>query len=169
VDGPLERIDVNGDLAPATIDGRLLNELCAHARDTWPEECCGLVTGTRLGHYEAAHVCRNDMTRLHQSDPVTHPRNGTRAFYMNELDYLRVSEAAEPSGRVVTAVYHSHVGAGAYFSELDQKFASQPLFPFPDADHIVLAVFDRRVKELGLFRRDSTGGFTGRSVVAEPS
>jgi proteasome lid subunit RPN8/RPN11 len=88
---------------------------------------------------------------------------------MNELDYLRVSEEAAPQGRVVTAVYHSHVGAGAYFSELDQEFARQPLFPFPDADHIVLAVFDRRVGELGLFRSDPAGSFAGRSVVAEPS
>jgi proteasome lid subunit RPN8/RPN11 len=109
------------------------------------------------------------MTRLHRADPVTHPRDGTRAFYMNELDYLRVSEEAAPRGRVVTAVYHSHVGAGAYFSELDQEFARQPLFPFPDADHIVLAVFDRRVSELGLFRADPAGGFTGRSVVVDAS
>jgi proteasome lid subunit RPN8/RPN11 len=166
VEGPLERIEVNGGLAPATIDGRLLNELCAHARETWPEECCGLVTGIRAGHYETVHRCRNDMTRLYQADPDSHPRDGTRAFYMNELDYLRVSEEAAPRGRVVTAVYHSHVGAGAYFSELDQEFARQPLFPFPDADHIVLAVFDRRVSELGLFRSDPAGGFTGRSVVA---
>ncbi len=169
VEGPLERIEVNGDLAPAAIDGRLLNELCAHARETWPEECCGLVTGTWAGHYEAAHRCRNDMTRLHRADPAAHPRDGTRAFYMSELDYLRVSEEAAPSGRVVTAVYHSHVGAGAYFSELDQDFARQPLFPFPDADHIVLAVFDRRVGEIGLFRSDATGSFTGRSIVADPS
>jgi proteasome lid subunit RPN8/RPN11 len=169
VEGPLERIEVSGDLAPAAIDGRLLNELCAHARETWPEECCGLVTGTRAGHYEDAHRCRNEMTRLHRADPAAHPRDGTRAFFMNELDYLRVSEEAEPHGRMVTAVYHSHVGAGAYFSELDQEFANQPLFPFPDADHIVLAVFERRVRELGLFRRALDGGFLGRSVVADPS
>lgn len=169
MEGPLQRIEVSGELAPAPIDGRVLNELCAHARETWPEECCGLVTGRRAGCYEVAHRCRNEMTRLHRADPATYPRDGTRAFYMNELDYLRVSSEAAERGALVTAVYHSHVGAGAYFSELDQEFARQPLFPFPDADHIVLAVFDRRVSELGLFRRDPRGGFHGRSVVAGPS
>lgn len=168
MEGPFGRIEVSDALAPAAIDGRLLNELCAHARETWPEECCGLVTGTRTAHYEAAHRCRNDMTRLHRADPEAHPRDGTRAFYMNELDYLRVSEEAASRGRRITAVYHSHVGAGAYLSELDQEFANQPLFPFPEADQIVLAVYDRRVTGLGLFRRDPDRVFIGRSVVADP-
>ncbi|MEN8181721.1 MAG: Mov34/MPN/PAD-1 family protein [Myxococcota bacterium] len=168
MEGP-RRIEVSSELEPAVIDGRLLNEMCAHARETCPEECCGLVTGPEPGRYDAVHRCGNEMTRLHLADPTAHPRDGTRAFHMNELDYLKVSETAAREGQQVTAVYHSHVGAGAYFSELDQEFASQALFPFPDADHLVLAVYDRRVMELGLFRRNPIGGFSGRPVVADPS
>ena len=36
---------------------------------------------------------------------------------MNELDYMQAQEHAEGKGDAVTAVYHSHVGAGVYFSE----------------------------------------------------
>ncbi len=169
LEGPLKRIEVAEDVSPTAIDGRLLNELYAHARETWPEECCGLVTGSEPHRYQAVHRCRNEMTRMHRADPVAHPRDGRQAFYMNELDYLRVSEEASRHGRRVTAVYHSHVGAGAYFSELDQEFARQPLFPFPDADHIVLGVFDRRVTELALFRLEADGSFRGRPIAAEPS
>jgi hypothetical protein len=62
------------------------------------------------------------------------------------------------------------VDAGAYFSELDQEFAGQQHFPFPDADHIVLGVFEGKVKELGLFRREPVSRkFVGRAVVADAS
>ncbi|NIP98690.1 MAG: hypothetical protein GWO24_36890, partial [Akkermansiaceae bacterium] len=70
------------------------------------------------------------------------PRDGETAFYMNEGDYVRAIEHAREKGETITAVYHSHVGAGAYFSELDQAFANQQLFPFPDALHFVISVVD---------------------------
>jgi proteasome lid subunit RPN8/RPN11 len=165
VDARRSRVEVSPELPSVAIEGRVLNELCAHARETWPEECCGLVTGTGPGRYERVHRCRNDMTRLHESDPGLHPRDGTRAFFMNEHDYLRVRDEAEPRGERVTAVYHSHVGAGAYFSPLDQEFADQELFPFPDADHVVIAVVEQKIQALALFRRIGRVGFVGHDVV----
>jgi hypothetical protein len=58
------------------------------------------------------------------------------------------------------------VGARAGFSQLDQEFASHEVFPFPDADHIVIALAQRGVRELALFRRDASRGFVGRTIVA---
>lgn len=82
---------------------------------------------------------------------------------MNEMDYVRIQRQADEERVQVTGVYHSHVGAGAYFSELDQAFALQPLFPFPAADHLVISVVEERVRELAVFRRDAvSGGFAGR-------
>jgi proteasome lid subunit RPN8/RPN11 len=60
-------------------------------------------------------------------------------------------------------VYHSHVGADAYLSEMDLEYAAQPLFPFPDADQIVLQVFDRTVRRVAVFRRYAEG-FVGHPV-----
>jgi proteasome lid subunit RPN8/RPN11 len=163
------RIEVNRSLPPVSMPARLLNELRSHALETWPEECCGLLVGDAPGRFESAHRCRNDMTRLHRQDPITWPRDGTKAFHMNEIDYLRVREQAEASGERVTGVYHSHVDAGAYFSELDQVYVRQPLFPFPDAQHIVLSVLEGRVRDVALFRIDAgSGRFEGRSVVPMP-
>jgi adenylyltransferase/sulfurtransferase len=164
------RIEVNSELPPLAIEGRVLNEMYAHARETWPEECCGLITGDPSMQYQEVHRCRNEMTRLHRADPAGYPRDGRRAFHMNELDYVRVRDLAQDRGQWVTAVYHSHVGSGAYFSELDQEYAEQELFPFPSADHIVIAVLERRVSEVALFRRGRGGiGFLGRAVVPGPS
>jgi adenylyltransferase/sulfurtransferase len=160
------RIDVNRTLAPVVTPARLLNTLCEHARETHPEECCGLLTGLTVGAFEEAHRCRNEMTRLHQRDPRLHPINGERAFHMNEADLLRVVADAEATQRLVTGIYHSHADAGAYFSELDQEFARQPGFPFPLAQHVVISVVDGVVGELALFRRcDDPPGFEGRVLI----
>ena len=162
------RIEVSRSLSPVTMAARLLNELVEHARETLPEECCGLLTGSAPGSYQQAHRCRNDMTMLHQQDPMSFPRDGRMAFHMSEVDYLRVQKEADQGGHHVTAVYHSHTDAGAYFSELDQEFASQHAFPFPDAHHIVVSMVAGLLKETAVFQRiEEPPGFEGRLLVSE--
>ncbi len=146
-----------------------MNELCAHALESQPEECCGLLTGK--GEMRFAHVyrCRNEMTAKHLDDPETFPRDGGQAYFMNEIDYLRAQTEAEQAGEVVTAVYHSHVGAGVHFSEMDQEFAENAFFPFPDAAQIVLAVWDHSVSGAGVFERDASSGlFVGAALAVAP-
>ncbi len=164
--GPIE---VDGERLAAELPSRLLNELAAHARETWPEECCGLLVGDDGERFREILRCANVMTRLHREDPVRYPRDGTEAFHMHEPDYLQVVEQAEARGLSVTGIYHSHVGYGAYLSEMDQEYALQPLFPFPDADHIVLSLVDReQAITAALFERRSAGaGFEGRRLQAE--
>jgi proteasome lid subunit RPN8/RPN11 len=160
------RIEVDPDLAPAALPNSVLNEILAHAREADPEECCGLIIGNDEERHRHVVRCRNDMTLWHQRDTATYPRDGTQGFYMNEQDYLRADDEATARGERVTCVYHSHVECGAYFSEMDQDFASQELFPFPDADYLVVAVIGGSVAEQALFRRDpDAGGFVGRPVV----
>jgi len=162
------RIDVNRALPPVLMSARLLNALCEHARETHPEECCGLVVGDAPGTFDEALRCRNEMTRLHLRDPQAYPRDGRQAFHMNEADTLRVIEDAEAKGLIVTGIYHSHADAGAYFSELDQANAQSPGFPFPAAQHIVISVVEGRIAEAALFRRiDPAPGFEGRLLLGE--
>jgi adenylyltransferase/sulfurtransferase len=161
-------VEADPKLEPVVIPGRLLNEIYTHALEIYPEECCGLLTGEDVGSFAAVHRCRNEMTRLHREDPVAYPRGGQRAFHMSELDYLRVQEGAEAAGERVTGIYHSHVEAGAYFSDLDQEFALQELFPFPKVDHIVISVMERAVKGVAAFRWiPGQGRFEGRTLVVE--
>ena len=162
------RIEVDPDLEPAVLPTAVLNEIFAHAREADPEECCGLILGTADERYQHVVRCRNDMTAWHQRDPLNYPRDGTQGFYMSELDYLRAEEEARARGEQVTCVYHSHVECAAYFSEMDQDFALQELFPFPDADHLVVAVIGGKVVDQSLFRREPGGdSFAGRPVVHE--
>jgi proteasome lid subunit RPN8/RPN11 len=149
------------------IPARVLNELCEHARESDPEECCGLVIGGGGHRYGHAIRFRNVMSQRHAEDPLAFPRDNTTAYYMSEKDVLAVQQEAAEHGAAVTAVYHSHVGAGAYLSEIDLAYARHPLFPFPGADQIVLSVFEHQVREMKVFRR-SGDRFDEHPIVAEP-
>jgi proteasome lid subunit RPN8/RPN11 len=165
-----KRVELNPSLAPAPMPRRVLNEMCAHALETLPEECCGLVTGRDGSRFRSVYRCRNTMTLQHRSDSVAYPRDGREAYYMSELDYLKAQRDAQEQGEVVTAVYHSHVAAGAYLSEMDREYAEHELFPFPDAAQIVLAVGEGKVVEVGIFRRDpGVAVMSGRCVEASVS
>lgn len=171
---PAGPIFASPEESPAALPRRILGEIFAHALESDPEECCGLLTGKAPGAFEAVHRCRNDMTRLHHEDPATWPHDGKAGFHMAEVDYLRVAREAEAHGRRVTGVYHSHVEASAYFSELDQEYALQELFPFPEAEHIVVGLVEGRVREVAAFRRSAEAAragrpFEGRPVVAAES
>jgi proteasome lid subunit RPN8/RPN11 len=164
------RVDVDEALSSTEIPRPILNDLYAHAIETLPEECCGLIVGTDEDRFQRLVRCRNEMTMHHREDPVEYPRDGSEAFYMNSLDYMMVHEEAEARGARVTVVYHSHVGVGAYLSEMDLAYAASASFPFPDADHIVVAVFDRKVDSVAFFQEDGEGqSFIGRTVVSSES
>ena len=84
---------------------------------------------------------------------------------MNEIEYMQALKDAESRGEHPSVVYHSHVEAGAYFSEMDLAFAEHDLFPFPDAAHIVIALAAGKVTDAAIFERDAeTGVFNGSRI-----
>ena len=117
------------------------------------------------------------MTQRHSEDPVRYPLDNRTAYWMSEKDYASALRQAERHGERVTAIYHSHVGSGAYLSPMDLEYAQHALFPFPEADQIVVAVAspdasqvamrlqDGCVHGLGIFLWDAAAGaFRGRRV-----
>ena len=153
-----ERVELNRELPPVTISATALNELCRHALDAVPEECCGLITGNPEQVFGSVRRIANVMTRMHVSDETAFPRDARTGYYMSESEYLRAQEEAEGRGERVTAVYHSHVNADAYLSSEDLSYAESPLFPFPGAVQIVLSVVGDRVKDAAVFEVDPETG-----------
>lgn len=173
----MPRVEVDNSLPPVVLPARIVSELLGHARETLPEECCGLIVGSAERRYRRLVRCRNEMTQRHRADPIGFPLDGRAAFWMNEADYMHTRDEAEATGERVTAVYHSHVGTGAYLSEMDLDYARHALFPFPDADQIVVAVpspdnghVTMRLEDgcavgIGIFGWDANqSGFRGRRV-----
>ncbi len=166
----LHRVELDPQLESRLMSGEILHEICRHALDVAPEECCGLVMAR--ADEPASRVVRvtNVMTKMHVADPQTFPRDARHAYYMSESEYLRAIEEAEARGEHVTAIYHSHFGQGCYLSEDDLAFAGHPLFPFPRADQIVVSVLSDSVREVGIFEpaEGASSGFVGRRLEAAP-
>ena len=164
---PLEPILVDSNAPVVRISARLMSDMCAHALESQPEECCGLVVGSDENRFSRVYRCRNVMTQKHRDQPEQFSRDGRHAYYMSESDYLRAQQDAQERGESITAVYHSHVAAGLHFSAVDQLYARQDLFPFPEAAQIVISVWDR-VFQVGIFEPDAIpGGFRGFPLEAE--
>ena len=117
-----------------------------------PSECCGVV----LAHAGDAgdrrvHPCRNLQDALHAKDPVRFPRDSRTAYYIAHEDLLEIGRL-EGRGYAVHVIYHSHVDAGAYFSETDRRNAMMDGEPtYPQATYVVVAVRSGRAEEIGAF------------------
>jgi proteasome lid subunit RPN8/RPN11 len=129
------------------IERRALDEIFAHARETAPDECCGVVV-ERDGRDEVWRM-RNVQDELHAQDPVTHPRTAHTAYALGLADIERLDRAAPK------IIYHSHTKNGAYFSGEDRAramFMDEPMYP----DVAYLVVSDARVPdEAKAFRWDA--------------
>ena len=110
----------------------------AQAVREYPHESCGIIL-TR-GAERRLHPCRNIQEELHAQDPARHPRDARTAYYIDPQDLLRIGQL-EAEGFAVAVIYHSHIDAGAYFSETDRRqalFGDEPMYP--GAVYIVASV-----------------------------
>ncbi|HWP66418.1 MAG TPA: Mov34/MPN/PAD-1 family protein [Candidatus Limnocylindria bacterium] len=114
------------------LERRALEEIFAHARETAPDECCGVVV-ERGGRDEVWRM-RNVQNELHAQDPVLHPRTARTAYALGREDIERL-DAASPK-----VIYHSHTKTGAYFSGEDRAramFMDEPMYP--DVAYVVVS------------------------------
>jgi proteasome lid subunit RPN8/RPN11 len=99
--------------------------------------------------------CRNAQNELHARDPQRHPRDARTAYYIDPKDLLRIGDL-ERQGFGVSVIYHSHVDAGAYFSETDRRQALVGGEPaYPGAVYLVTSVRDGAVAAVAAFRWDA--------------
>jgi proteasome lid subunit RPN8/RPN11 len=126
------------------------------AEAEYPAECCGVVLVRGVQPAERAlRPCRNIQDQLHRRDPGRHPRDARTAYYIDHGDLLEISRQ-ESQGWTVSVIYHSHVDAGAYFSETDRRQAlvdGQPTYP--GAIYVVVAVDGGRAREARAFCWDA--------------
>jgi len=130
----------------------LVDELHAHARSTFPEECCGMVV-ERAGRLSVIRVT-NVQNAKHAENPDQFPRTAATAYTMGpEAAPVLVDH---DRGRLAIRVfYHSHPQHGAYFSAEDTRQATVWDEPsYPDATQIVLSVIDGDVRDMKAFRWD---------------
>jgi proteasome lid subunit RPN8/RPN11 len=130
---------------------KTIEEISRHASGTYPEECCGIVTGNR--HNQIVHFCQNIQGRLHAEDPEKYPRDARTAYIIDRNEAEEIFSLAKEQRKEVIAFYHSHVDHEAYFSKMDREV--QTVFgepEFPEALQLVVSVRERKIEEIKCFR-----------------
>ncbi len=98
----------------------VLDAIRDHAAQAWPEECCGLLVGTRDAaetgavQIETAVACRN---------VAAEPR---RAFEVEPQVRIDLERRLRGTGRAVVGHYHSHPDGPASPSASDHAQAFEP-------------------------------------------
>lgn len=136
-------------------DKEIIGEIYKHALETYPEECCGIITGSKGA--QSFHRCENIQNRLHTEDPELYQRDARTAYVIERSEFNRIISAAKEKNETVIAFYHSHCEHEAYFSEED--FAAQTVFgepEFPEALHIVVSVMNRKIHAIKCFKWDGS-------------
>jgi proteasome lid subunit RPN8/RPN11 len=87
--------------------------MVAHAKATYPNECCGAMIGTIDG----------EVKTVRDSAALQNAFEGAQAarYELRPEDLLAADKAARSRGMDLIGIYHSHPDCGAYFSETDLK------------------------------------------------
>jgi|HubBroStandDraft_5_1064220.scaffolds.fasta_scaffold205783_2 proteasome lid subunit RPN8/RPN11 len=141
-------------------------EACAaYARD---EESCGLLVGPAEAPLllDGIVPMRNRANALHALDPETYPRTGRMYFDIDPLAFDRAVRTHEKEGRPGKVLYHSHLDAGAYFSETDAAATTmggnEPAY---DLAYLVTSVLAGKVAEHALFVWDPAARVFAQSAL----
>ena len=83
--------------------------MVAHARATYPNECCGAMFGAIDGDSKTVHVAM----------PLQNAFEGAQAarYELRPEDLLAADKAARERNMDLIGIYHSHPDCDAYFSE----------------------------------------------------
>ena len=87
--------------------------MVAHARSTYPNECCGAMLGSLDGGGKTVHVTL----------PLENAFDGAQAarYEVRPQDLLAADKAARERHMELIGIYHSHPDCGAYFSQTDLR------------------------------------------------
>lgn len=139
------------NLEPVNVPKSALEEMFRHARESFPNECCGWLTGGRESN-TAGGVRR----AVNAYDPDLHPtakdRTAERAFVISDGDLLELNRSLDDDVRP-RIIYHSHPNGRAYFSPTDRANARDPWGEGPayPVQQIVIGIDSARVVEARQF------------------
>lgn len=92
-------------------------------------------------------------------DPAHFQRSAETAYYVDEIDVLRVQDELDRLGRVLIGVYHSHTRTGPEFSAEDKRWATTSGSPlWPQAHYLIAQVVGGKVESMKSYRWDGSAG-----------
>ncbi|MGA7123263.1 MAG: Mov34/MPN/PAD-1 family protein [Polyangiaceae bacterium] len=144
---------VRGNLV---VDRGVLEEVDEEARRAYgrDEESCGFLVGPASdpSGIDGLVPMVNRANALHRLDPDSYPRTGRMYFDIDSMKFESAIRRGEAAGRPVKVLYHSHLDAGAYFSQTDADVAKMGQGEPPwDLAYLVTSVVGGRVDDRKLF------------------
>jgi proteasome lid subunit RPN8/RPN11 len=120
-------------VSPLRLPRAFLEEIVQHARDDFPDECCGIVA-TNGG--EAVKVF-----------PAVNLHHSPTRFEIDGRDVIRVLREIEDQGWELGSIYHSHTKTAAYPSQTDVNFAAN----WPGVIWLIVSLEDREKPSVRVF------------------
>jgi len=111
----------------------LVDEMIAHARADFPNECCGMLGG-RDG--EATSVIR-----------VANSAASPLRYEMDPQEQYNALKSIEDDGGELLAIYHSHTKSAAYPSQTDVNQA----VAWPDQIYVIVSLADEEAPDVKAF------------------
>jgi len=135
----LELATVAGDTA-LVLPTEQAAQIREHARQTYPDECCGVLVGLSG---DTPVVCSVHRVRNCDED------RARDRFRLDPKEILRLERAVEPEGKSILGFYHSHPDHPALPSYTDLEYA------WPGYLYLIAAVREDGETELRAWRYES--------------
>jgi len=97
------------------ISHALLEDVIAHAREEYDEECCGMIAYASTG--------ADDESRAMKVHRATNIHASRKRFEIDGKEVLRTIDEFEDEDAELGAIYHSHTHTAPYPSQTDINFA----------------------------------------------
>jgi proteasome lid subunit RPN8/RPN11 len=112
------------------IERALLDDVVAHARDEYDDECCGMIAYT-----PAESDGEPRATRVHRAENIHASR---KRFEIDGKEVLRTIDEFEDEDWELGAIYHSHTHTAPYPSQTDINFAAN----WPGLEWMIVGLAD---------------------------
>jgi [CysO sulfur-carrier protein]-S-L-cysteine hydrolase len=131
----------------------LLDQIYSQAEKEYPAECCGFIIGpASVEVFTRVYPCKNAQESFHEREPNDFPRTSKTAYFIAPEDLLAVQKETRQKHEEIKVIYHSHIDADAYFSEVDKRMALDHGEPnYPGVFYLVISVIKGQIKDSNLF------------------
>ena len=133
------------------VSGEPWREMVAHARATYPDECCGAMIGDEAGLVLEALPLSNETTDERK-----------RRFLIGPDEYRAAEKRASETGRTLLGFYHSHPNHPAVPSAFDLAHA------WPNLRYLIVSVRGGRPEEARTWKlREDRSSFDEEIVTSD--
>ena len=147
-------------IVPLKISSSILADIYREARNAFPAECCGWLSGPKDGdEVTVVRACEN--AQASGTHPTEAQRSAETAYVITGADLLTLNHSLE-SEMPARIIFHSHPNGRAYLSSTDREVATSPWGDGPayPVQQLVVGIDSNRVVEAALFAwSDDENGF----------